>query len=59
MNKIGTRLSDLKNKDVLRPRKVLKGNKELMEKNCKPEAKVTKTRMSSFGNRSVRFFHIK
>jgi hypothetical protein len=40
-------------KDVLRPEKILKGDMESMEKNSKPKAEVTKTRMPSFGNWSV------
>jgi hypothetical protein len=59
MNKTGARLEDLKIKDVLRPGKILKGDNEPMEKNFKPKAELTKTGMSSFENRSVRFFQIK
>jgi hypothetical protein len=43
----------------LRPGKILEGNKELMEKNFKPKAKVAKTGMFSFGEWNVRFFQIK
>jgi hypothetical protein len=50
MNMIGARLKDLKIKDVLRPGKILKGDKEPMEKNSKPKAKVAKTGMSGFEN---------
>jgi hypothetical protein len=39
--------------------KILKGDKEPMEKNSKPNTKVAKTEMFSFGNRSVWFFQIK
>jgi hypothetical protein len=59
MNKTGARLEDLKIKDVLRPGKILKDDNEPMEKNFKPKAELTKIGMSSFGNRSVRFFQIK
>jgi hypothetical protein len=52
-NREGDRLEDLKIKDVLRPGKILKGDKEPMEKNSKPKAKVAKTGRSSFGNRNV------
>jgi hypothetical protein len=55
----GARLKDLKIKDVLRSGKILKGDKEPMEKNSKPNAKVTKTGMSGFGNRNVWFLQIK
>jgi hypothetical protein len=55
-NKEGAKLEDLKIKCVLRTGKILKGDKEPMEKNSKPKAKVAKTRMSDFGSRSVRFF---
>jgi hypothetical protein len=50
MNRIGARLKDLKIKDVLRPGKILKGDKEPMEKNSEPKAKVAKTGMSGFEN---------
>jgi hypothetical protein len=59
MNKTGSRLKDLKIEDVLRPGKILKGDKEPMEKNSKPKAKVAKIGMSGFENRSVQFFQIK
>jgi hypothetical protein len=45
----------LKIKDVLRPEIILEGNKELMEKNSIPKAKVIKTGGSGFGNRGVGF----
>jgi hypothetical protein len=54
MNRTGARL-----KDVLRPGKILKGDKEPREKNSKPKAEVAKTRVSGFGNWSVRFFQTK
>jgi hypothetical protein len=38
MNRTGARLKDLKIKDVLRPGKILKGDKEPREKNSKPKA---------------------
>jgi hypothetical protein len=53
MNKTGAKLEDLKIKDGWRSRKILKGDKEPMEKNIKPKPEITKTGMSSFGNRSV------
>jgi hypothetical protein len=43
-------------KDVLRPEKILKGDKESMEKDSKPKPKVAKTKMSDFENWSVMFF---
>jgi hypothetical protein len=43
----------LKIKDVLRPEIILEGNKELMEKNSIPKAKVAETGGSGFGNRNV------
>jgi hypothetical protein len=58
-NREGARLEDPKIKDVLGSRKILKCDKEPLEKNSKPNAKVTKTRMSGFGNRNVRFLQIK
>jgi hypothetical protein len=59
MNSIGARLEDLKIKGVLRPGKILKGDKEPMEKNSKPKSEVAKIGMSDFGNRGVWFFQIK
>jgi hypothetical protein len=49
----------LKIKGILRPGKILKGDKEPMEKNFKPKAKVAKTGMSGFGNQDVPFLQIK
>jgi hypothetical protein len=49
----------LKIKDVLRPGKIFKCDKEPIEKNFKPKAEATKIGMSGFGNRSVRFLQIK
>jgi hypothetical protein len=49
----------LKIKDVLRPRKILNGDKEPIEKSSKPKAEVAKIEMSGFGNQSVRFLQIK
>jgi hypothetical protein len=46
----------LKIKDVLRPGKILEGEKEPMEWNSKTKIEVTKTGRSGFGNRNVRFF---
>jgi hypothetical protein len=43
----------LKIKDVLRPEIILEGNKELMEKNSIPKAKVAETGGSGFGNQNV------
>jgi hypothetical protein len=40
----------LKIKIVLRPRKILEGNKEPIEENSKPKAEVAKTRRSGFEN---------
>jgi hypothetical protein len=42
-------------KDVLRPGKILEGDKEPMEKNSKPKTEVTKNGRSGFENRNVRF----
>jgi hypothetical protein len=47
-NREGVRPEDLKFKDVLRPRKILEGDKEPMEKNFKSKAEVTKTGRSDF-----------
>jgi hypothetical protein len=44
------RLEDLKIKDVLRPRKILEGGEERMEKNSKSEVEVTKIGGSDFEN---------
>jgi hypothetical protein len=52
MNMIGAGLKDLKIKDVLRPEKILKGDKEPIEKNFKTKGEVAKTGMSGFENRS-------
>jgi hypothetical protein len=49
-NKEGARLKDLKIKIVLRPRKILEGNKEPIEENSKPKAEVAKTRRPGFEN---------
>jgi hypothetical protein len=59
MNMMGVKFEDLKIKDVLRPVKILKGDMEPLEKDSKPKAEVTKTRMSGFGKRSVQVFQIK
>jgi hypothetical protein len=40
----------LKIKIVLRPRKILEGNKEPIEENSKPKAEVAKTRRPGFEN---------
>jgi hypothetical protein len=45
----------LKIKDVLRPGKILEGDKEPMEKNSKPKAEAAKTERSGFVNQNVRF----
>jgi hypothetical protein len=49
----------LKIKDVVRPRKILEGNMEPIEKNSKPKAEVTKTGRSGFGNQNVWFLQIR
>jgi hypothetical protein len=54
-NREGVRLEDLKIKGILRLGKILKGDKEPMEKNFKPKAKIAKTGMSGFGNQDVQF----
>jgi hypothetical protein len=43
----------------LRHGKILECDKELVEKNSKPKAKVAKTGMSGFGNWNAQFFQIK
>jgi hypothetical protein len=58
-NREGARPEDLKIKDVLRPGKILEGDKESMEMNSKPKVKVEKTERSSFGNWNVQFLHIR
>jgi hypothetical protein len=54
-NREGARPEDLKIKDVLRPGKILEGDKEPMEKNSKPKAEAAKTERPGFGNQNVRF----
>jgi hypothetical protein len=49
----------LKIKDVLRPGKILKGDKGTMEKNSKAKVEVANTKMSGFGSQSVWFLQIK
>jgi hypothetical protein len=53
--KEGAKLKDLKIQDVLMHGKGLKGNMELRWKKSKPKAEATKTGLSSFGYRSIRF----
>jgi hypothetical protein len=54
-NREFAKLKDLKIQDVLRHEKILKGIKESRWKKSKAKAKVTKSRLSNFGYRSIRF----
>jgi hypothetical protein len=58
-NREGARPKDLKIKDVLRPEKILQGDKEPMEKNSKPKAEVVKIGRSDSRNWNVRFLQIR
>jgi hypothetical protein len=54
-NREFAKLKDLKMQDVLRHGKILKGINESRWKKYKSKAKVTKSRLSNFGYRSIRF----